>query len=310
MQFTADTNVLIHGIAEPLAATHSILMKAYGTQVVAGVSPGLGGSERDGIPVYDLVEVAMKEVGPIDTAVIFVKPYLVLDAALEAIAAGIRRLAIVTEGMPPMDMVTLIRKADSTETLVIGPSSPGLIIPGEILLGTHPAEFYSPGSVGLISRCGTLTYEIALSLTEAGLGQSIGVSIGGDGILGSSFAQWLQILDEDDRTEVIVIVGEIGGSGEEAAAEYVAEAIDKPVIAYVAGRHVPKGRRLGHAGAIAANLSYKTEKKLKQAGDTALFDLNIGTAEHKIEAFKKAGIPVAERPSEISELVKQALKSG
>ncbi|MFO8041014.1 MAG: CoA-binding protein [Sodalinema sp.] len=309
MQFTADTKVLIHGIAEPLAATHSILMKAYGTQVVAGVSPGLGGSERDGIPVYDLVEVAMKDVGPIDAAVIFVQPYLVLDAALEAIAAGIRQLTIVTEGMPPMDMVKLIRKADATETLVVGPSSPGLIIPGQnILLGTHPAEFYTPGCVGLISRCGTLTYEIALSLTEAGLGQSIGVSIGGDGILGSSFAQWLQILDEDDTTEAIVIVGEIGGSGEEAAADYVAEAIDKPVVSYVAGRHVPKGRRLGHAGAIAANLSHKTEKKIKEAGSSALFDLDIGTAEHKIKAFKKAGIPVAERPSEISKLVKKALK--
>lgn len=304
MQFSADTKVLVHGIVEPLAATHTALMKQYGTQVVAGVSPGHGGSNIEGIPIYDMVEVAVQDVGPIDAAIIFVQPYLVLDAALEAISAGIRQLAIVTEGMPPMDIVRLVRKADATETLVVGPSSPGLIVPGEILLGTHPADFYTPGSVGLISRSGTLTYEIALSLTEAGLGQSIGVSIGSDSILGSSFAQWLQMLDEDDRTEAIVLVGEIGGSSEEAAAEYAAEAIDKPVIAYIAGRYAPKGKRLGHAGAIvAAHLSGAQE-----FSGAAILDTGIGTAEHKIEAFRKAGIPVAERPSDIPKLVKKALK--
>ncbi|MDC0835092.1 CoA-binding protein [Geitlerinema sp. CS-897] len=304
MRFTSDTKVLIHGITEPLAATHTVLMKEYGTQVVAGVAPGHGGKTQNGVPIYDMVEEAVKEQGPIDAVAIFVKPFLVLDAALESIAAGIRKLAIVTEGMPPMDMVRLVRKADITDTLVVGPTSPGIIVPGQILLGTHPAQFYTPGSVGIISRSGTLTYEIALSLTQAELGQSISVGIGGDGILGSSFAQWLQMLDEDDRTEVIVLVGEIGGSTEEDAAEYAAEAIDTPTIAYVAGRFAPKGKRLGHAGAIvAAHLS-----GTQQYTGTALLETDIGTAEHKIEAFKKVGIPVATRPSEIPALVKKALK--
>lgn len=304
MQFTADTTVLVHGIAEPQAALHAQLMKDYGTRVVAAVSPGLGGCDRGGIPVFDMVEVAVREVGDIDMAVIFVPPYLVLDAALEAMNAGIRQLAIVTEGMPPIDMVRLVRRADAADTLVVGPSSPGIIVPGQTLIGTHPADFYTPGSVGIVSRSGTLTYEVARSLTQAGLGQSLSVSIGGDGILGSSFDGWLQMLDEDDRTEAIAIVGEIGGSSEEAAAQYVAEAIDKPVVAYVAGRHAPRGRRLGHAGAIvAAHLSGVQEFSGEPIPDSA-----IGTAERKIEAFQDAKIPVAERPSEIPKLIQKLLK--
>ncbi|MBO9997820.1 MAG: CoA-binding protein [Cyanobacteria bacterium SID2] len=304
MQFTSNTKVLVYGITEPLAATHTVLMKAYGTQIVAGVSPGYGGQIQDGIPIYDMVEEAIKDIGSIDTAIIFVPPYLVLDAALESIAAGIRQLAIVTEGMPPMDVVRLVRKADATETLVVGPSSPGIIVPGQVLVGTHPTQFYTPGSVGIVSRSGTLTYEIALVLTQAGLGQSIAVGIGGDGILGSSFAQWLQMLDEDEKTESIVLVGEIGGSSEELAAQYAAEAIDKPVIAYVAGRYAPKGKRLGHAGAIVAAHLSETQK----FGGAPVLEMDIGTAEHKIEAFKQVDIPVAERPSDLPKLVKKFSK--
>lgn len=295
MNFTSDSKVLVQGIQEPLGAIYAPLMKAYGTQVVAGVSPGHGGQELHGIPVFDMVEQALPNIGNVDVTIIFVPPYLALDAALEAIAAGIRQLIIVTEGIPPLDMVNLARKAEVTETLVVGPNSPGIIVPGQVLLGTHPAEFYTPGSVGLISRSGTLTYEIALELTQAGLGQSIGVGIGGDAVVGSSFPQWLQILDEDENTEVIVLVGEIGGDSEEIAARYIKEAIDKPVVAYIAGRNAPKGRHMGHAGAIIA-------AQVTELGS------DIGTAESKIDAFKRAKIPLAERPSQIPELVQKALK--
>ncbi|WP_421658838.1 succinate--CoA ligase subunit alpha [Leptothermofonsia sp. ETS-13] len=295
MNFRSDSRVLLQGIVEPLGAIYAPLMKAYGTNLVAGVSPGHGGQTLHRIPVFDLVETAVATVGAIDTSVIFVPPYAALDAALEAIAAGIHQIVLITDGIPPLDMVALLRQAEATETLVVGPNSPGIIVPGQILLGIHPVEFYTPGPVGLISRSGTLTYEIALELTQAGFGQSIGVSIGGDAIVGSSFPQWLQILDEDDNTEVIVLVGEIGGDSEEAAAHYIAEAIDKPVIAYVAGRTAPKGRRMGHAGAII-------DSQIAELGT------EIGTADSKINAFERAKIPVARRPSQIPDLVKKALK--
>jgi succinyl-CoA synthetase alpha subunit len=296
MNFTQDSKVLVQGIANPLGSTYAPLMKAYGTNVVAGVSPGYGGRVLNGVPVFDLVETAISIAdGTIDTTVIFAQPHAALDAALEAISAGIRQIILISAGIPPLDMVNLLRHAEATETLVIGPNSPGVIIPGELLLGIHPAEFYSPGSMGLISRSGTLTHEIALELTKAGLGQSIGVSIGGDSIVGSSFPQWLQILDEDENTEVIVLVGEIGGDSEEAAAHYIAEAIDKPVIAYVAGRTAPRGRRMGHAGAIV-------DSQVAELGT------DIGSAESKINAFERAKIPIADRPSQIPTLVKKALK--
>lgn len=295
MSFTPDRTVLIQGITESLGATYAPLMKRYGTNVVAGISPGYGGQYLYELPVFDLVETAVAQVGQIDISVIFVPPYAALDAALEAIAANIRQIVLVTDGIPPLDMVTLLRKAEATETLIVGPNSPGIIVPGQILLGIHPTEFYMPGSVGLISRSGTLTYEIALELTRAGLGQSIGVGIGGDAIVGSSFPQWLQILDEDENTEVIVLVGEIGGDSEESAAHYIAEAIDKPVIAYVPGRTAPRGRRMGHAGAII-------DSQIAELGT------DIGTAESKINAFQRAKIPVAERPSQIPDLVRKVLK--
>ncbi len=303
MNFKADSKVLIQGITESLGKAHTHLMKAYGTQVVAGVSPGFGGQQFDDLPVFDMVEQALSEVGQVDTTVIFVQPYSVLDAALEAIASGIKQIIIVTEGVPPLDMVQLVRKAEATETLVVGPNTPGVIVPGKVLLGTHPQQFYTPGKIGLISRSGTLTYEIATELSKAGLGQSIGVGIGGDAIVGSSFAQWLQILDEDDDTEAIVLVGEIGSGGEEAAAAYIDEAIDKPVVAYLAGTSAPKGKRLGHAGdLIAAQLSVGSADKVRPIG------ADPETAQKKLAAFKAAKIPVASRPSEIPNLLKKVLK--
>ena len=270
------------------------LMQAYGTQVIAGVSPGAGGQTIVGVPTFDLVEQAIYHLGMVDTVVIFVPPYAVLDAALEAMAAEIRQLILITEGVPPLDMVRLLRKAEATETLVVGPNCPGIIVPGQILLGIHPSKFYKPGRIGLISRSGTLTYEIARELTQAGLGQSIAVGIGGDRISGSSLQQWLQILEEDDQTEAIVLVGEIGGDSEEVAAHYIAEVIDKPVVAYLAGYSAPKGQFIGHAGAIIAS---------KIAG----LGTDIGSAESKLAAFKRARIPVADRPSQIPELIKKVL---
>ena len=304
MNFAPDSKVLVQGITEPPGLIHAQLMKSYGTNVVAGISPGYGGQKVDGIPVFDMVEQALPIVGQVETTIIFVQPYLALDAALEAIAAGIQQIVIITEGIPPLDMVHLIRIAEATETLVIGPNSPGVILPGKVLLGTHPAEFYAPGPVGLLSRSSTLTYEVALQLTQAGLGQSIGIGIGSDTIVGSSFSQWLQTLDEDDNTEVIVLVGEIGSDSEEVAARYIAEAIDKPVVAYIAGRNAPRGASLvGHASAL--RLWYRDVIIPSQAVE--LGD-DVGTAESKLAAFKRAKIPVAERPSQIPDLVKKALK--
>jgi succinyl-CoA synthetase alpha subunit len=270
-------------------------MKAYGTNVVAGVSAGHGGQELHGVPVFDLVEQALSKTGPVEATIIFVESYSALDASLEAIDAGIPQIILVTGGIPPLDMVRLLRKTQASETLIVGPNSSGIIVPGKVLLGTQESEFYRPGSVGLISRAGTLTYEVALALTQAGLGQSIGVNLGSDAIVGSSFRQWLEILARDESTKAIVLVDQTGGSSEEETAQYIAEAIDKPVVVYVAGRYTPVDKQVSNAGAtIAAQLSGPIT--------------NASTAQHKVAAFKKAKVPVAERPSQIPELVRKALK--
>lgn len=295
MNLTPDSKVIIQGLrSSDLSMQAALNMKAYGTNVVACVSAGRGGGVIHEIPVFDLVEQAQSSVGPVDTSVIFVHPYDVLDAALEAIDAGIRQLVIVTEGMPPLDMVDLVRKAEATETLVVGPNCPGIIVPGKLLLGTHPGQFYNSGSIGLISRSSTLTYEVAQSLTNSRFGQSVSVCIGSDLIVGSSFIQWLQILDEDDNTDAIVLVGEIGGSSEEEAASYISETIDKPVVAYIAGLNAPKVQLISHASTIITS-------KLTR-------DVHPGTAQSKITVFQNAKIPVASSPSQIPELLKKCLK--
>ncbi|MGD1901653.1 MAG: CoA-binding protein [Geitlerinemataceae cyanobacterium] len=304
MNVSARTRVLIQGITEPLAQIHAERMRAYGTQIVAAVSPGYGDRRGDGAtiaetPVFDTVDLAVQTAGAIDFTAIFVPPYQVLDAAREAIAAGIRHIAIVTDGVPPMDTIALIRAADAAEALVLGPGSTGAIVPGACAIGTHPVDFYTPGTVGIIGRSSTLDYEVALTLSEAGIGQSICVGLGGDGILGSSFSQWLQILDEDDRTEAIVLVGRVGGTAEELAARYVEAAIDKPVVAYVAGRHA--GDVTGHFGHAGEIVNARISGIYRRIDDAA-----IGTAQRKIEAFQAAGIRVASRPSELPQLLKQA----
>jgi succinyl-CoA synthetase alpha subunit len=293
MNLTPDSKVLIQGFCEFISATHIAQMKAYGTNLVAGVNPGCGGQQMYGLPIFDLVEEVVVKFGAIDTAIICVHPYQVLDAALEAIACNISQIIIISAGVPPLDMVQLLRKTEARETLVVGPNSPGIIVPGKILLGTQPSELYTPGPVGIVSRSSTLTYEVAWELTKAGLGQSISVSIGSDAIVGSSFLQWLQILDEDETTEAIVLVGQPGGGSEEAAARYITEAIDKPVIAYIAGRHAPLARNWRQSGTLATVIGR---------------DPNFGTAQSKLAAFQEAEVPVAERPSLIPELVRKEMR--
>lgn len=295
MNLTAASTVLVQGINQPLATYHIARMLAYGTNIVAGVSAGQGGKQIQGIPVFDLVEQACNQVGKIEVTLIFVESYSALDAALEAIEAGIRQLIIISDGIPPLDTIRLLRKAEATNTLVVGPKSSGIIVPGKVLLGTQDSKFYTPGNIAMISRTSTLTYEVALALTQAGLGQSISVNLGSDAIIGSSFRQWLPILASQEETEAIVLVDCTGGSSEEETAQYINEAIDKPVITYVAGCNTPVDKQMGNASAIiAAQLSGPIT--------------STTTAQHKVAAFKEAKIPVAGRPSQIPDMVKKALK--
>ena len=293
MNSKSESKVIIQGFREIISATNIEQMKTYGTNLVAGVDPGFGGEEKYGLPIFDLVEEVTSKFGQIDTTIICLHPYQVLDAALEAIASNIQQIIIISAGVPPLDMVKLLRTTETHEILVVGPNSPGIIVPGKILLGTQPSEFYTPGSVGIVSRSSTLTYEVAWELTKAGLGQSISVSIGSDAIVGSSFPQWLQILDEDETTEAIVLVGQPGGEGEEIAAKYIAEAIDKPVIAYIAGRHSPVNKYWHQTGNVATVIKR---------------DPNFGTTKNKLAAFKAAKIPVAEHPAQIPQLLKKVMK--
>ena len=269
-----------------MGKTHTELMQAYGTNIVGGVTPGKGGQEVCGVPVFDSVSEAVEKTGA-NCSVIFVPPYLALDAALEAIDAGVPLISVITEGLPPQDAVKLHAAAEKKGVLVNGPNCPGIITPGECLIGIHPGSIYMPGRVGLISRSGTLTYEIGLGLKQAGIGLSTAVGIGGDPIIGIDQKISLKLFEEDPDTDIIILVGEIGGTAEEEAAEYIKTNIKKPVIGYIAGRTAPPGKRMGHAGAIISG--------------------GKGTAESKQKAFEAAGVQVAVTPSEIVELVKQVL---
>ncbi|MEY3370322.1 MAG: Succinyl-CoA ligase (ADP-forming) subunit alpha [Cyanobacteriota bacterium] len=278
-----NTKVIVQGITGGMGRTHTALMKKYGTNIVGGVTPGKGGTEQDGVPVFDSVSEAVAKTGA-NCSVIFVPPYLCLDAALEAIDAGLPLISVITEGLPPQDAVKLHAAAKLKGTLVNGPNCPGIITPGECLIGIHPGSIYMPGRVGLISRSGTLTYEIGLGLKQSGIGISTAVGIGGDPIIGIDQIVSLDLFEKDKDTDLIILVGEIGGTAEEDAADYIKANIKKPVIGYIAGRTAPAGKRMGHAGAIISG--------------------NKGTAESKTKAFTNAGVKVAMTPSEIVELVK------
>ena len=283
-----DTRVIVQGITGRQGRLHTELMLKYGTRIVAGVTPGRGGEEVVGIPVYDTVKEALSEYEA-EASIIFVPSPFALDASLEAIEGGIKLLVIITEGVPVKDAIRILNYASKNNVTVIGPNSPGIIAPDRCKIGIMPEDLFVSGEVGIVSRSGTLTYEIAMQLTKKNLGQSTCVGIGGDPVVGLSFSEVLKAFGEDEETEVVVLVGEIGGELEEDAAKFIIEEeYPKPVIAFVAGRTAPPGKRMGHAGAIVMG--------------------NAGTAESKIRAFERAGVRVASSPSEIAELVSSEIQ--
>jgi succinyl-CoA synthetase alpha subunit len=281
-----NTKLLVQGITGRDGSFHTKKMKAYGTNVVGGVSPGKGGQEIDGIPVFNTVEDAVKATQA-NTSIIFVPAPFAADAILEASEAGIKLVIAISEGVPTLDMVKVTPYLKKNGTMLIGPNCPGLISPDESLIGILPGNIFLKGNVGLMSRSGTLTYEMVGQLTRAGLGQSTCVGMGGDPIVGLYYKELLQLFEDDAETEAIVVIGEIGGDAEEQAAAFIKSNITKPVVAFIAGQSAPEGKRMGHAGAIISSGS--------------------GTAAEKIAAFEKAGIPVARRPRELAPLVQELL---
>lgn len=279
-----ETKVVVQGMTGNEGRFHTASMLEYGTKVVAGVRPGKGGQVIGGVPIYDTVAEAVAQQGA-NTSIIFVPPQSAASAADEAISAGIGVMVVITEGVPQKDEIKFIAQAQNRGVVVVGPNCPGLICPPERLkIGIMPSHIFVPGNVGMISRSGTLTYEVAWHITNAGLGQSTCVGIGGDPVVGLDFVTVLEMFREDEGTEKVVLIGEIGGSAEERAASYIIETkYPKPVVAYVAGRTAPSEKRMGHAGAIVMG--------------------NVGTAKSKIDAFKEAGVPVAEKPSDIPGLL-------
>ena len=283
----AETQVLIQGITGSEGSFHARRMVAYGTKVVAGVTPGKGGTALDGIPVYNSVEEALAR-HELDASVIFVPARFAPDAIVEAADAGIELIVCITERIPVHQMLRVYHMLKARGVRLIGPNCPGLISPGKAKLGIMPEQVFTPGPVGIVSRSGTLTYEIAWQLTRAGLGQSTVVGIGGDPIVGSSFVEILELFEEDPETELVVLVGEIGGRDEEEAAEFISAEMEKPVVAYIAGFSAPPGKRMGHAGAIITG--------------------GEGTAQAKAAALDRKGIPVGRTPREVAELARRALK--
>jgi succinyl-CoA synthetase alpha subunit len=280
-----NTRVLVQGITGREGEFHTRQMLEYGTQVVAGVTPGKGGQEVLGVPVFDTVKQAVAATGA-DASVIFVPAPFAADAVLEAADAGVRLVVCITEGIPVQDMVKTVALVRQKGVRLIGPNCPGIMTAGQCKIGIMPGNIFTPGPVGLISRSGTLTYEIVDLLTKSGLGQSTCIGIGGDPVLGSTFADLLPLFEADAETQAIVLVGEIGGSDEEIAAEYI-RTMRKPVVGFISGRTAPPGKRMGHAGAIISG--------------------RTGTPQAKVDALRAAGVPVADALYEIPELVKQAL---
>jgi succinyl-CoA synthetase alpha subunit len=281
-----DTKVIVQGITGRDGAFHTSKMKDYGTNVVGGISPGKGGSDVGGIPVFNTVEEAVKATGA-NASVIFVPAPFAGDAILEASYAGVELVICITEGVPVQDMIKVTPVLKKNGTKLIGANCPGLITPGECLIGILPGGIFTPGSIGFISRSGTLTYEVVNMLTEAGLGQTTCVGIGGDPVSGLYFMDLLEMFENDPATKAVVLIGEIGGDAEEKAASFIKEKMTKPVVAFIAGQSAPPGKRMGHAGAIISS--------------------GAGTAEEKIRAFAEAGVPVAKEPGEIPGLVKAKL---
>lgn len=280
------TKVLVQGITGNQGAFHTSQMAAYGTRVVAGVSPGKGGQEVHGVPVYETAEEAVASHGA-NTSVIFVPAPFAKDAAMEAMAAGIRVVVILSEHIPLHDELELVAYARQTGTTMVGPNTFGVISPGKCKVGFMPSVIFKPGPVGIAARSGTLSYEVAAALSAAGLGQTTVVGLGGDRIVGMSFVDSLSLFASDVHTRAVVLVGEIGGTAEEEAAEFL-KTMDKPAVAYLAGKSAPPGKRMGHAGAI--------------------IERGRGTFESKVKAFKAAGCAVADFPWDVPALVSEALQ--
>jgi succinyl-CoA synthetase alpha subunit len=283
----AETKVVVQGITGKQGAYNTKLMLDYGTKIVAGVVPGKGGTEANGVPVYDTVKETVESYSP-HASIIFVPAPFAQDAVLEAIANKIKTIVVITEHLPIKDAINVMAYADQSQVTIIGPNTPGIITPGQCKLGIMPADIFKPGGIGVVSRSGTLTYEIAAGLTAKGLGQSTCLGVGGDPVVGLNFIGALELFKNDSDTKAVVLIGEIGGNMEELTAEYVTrERYPKPIVAYVAGRFAPSGKRMGHAGAIIMG---------KQ-----------GTAQSKVDALNNAGVDVAEKPSDVATLIKQHL---
>jgi succinyl-CoA synthetase alpha subunit len=280
----SHTRLVVQGITGRDGGFHAAQMLAYGTQLVAGVTPGKGGASVLGVPVFDTVREAVERADA-NTSVIFVPASVAADAIREAARAGIAVIVCITEGIPVADMNAVMALVRETGTRLIGPNCPGAITPGQAKVGILPGNIVTPGPVGLVSRSGTLTYEVVYQLTHAGLGQSTCIGIGGDPVIGTSFIDCLAAFQADPATQAVVLIGEIGGTDEEEAAAYIKQQVTKPVVAFIAGQTAPPGKRMGHAGAIIAG--------------------GTGTAAEKIAALRAAGVPVASIPSEIVPLLQQ-----
>ena len=280
-----DTRLLVQGITGSQGAFHAEQMIQYGTNVVAGAVPGRGGQWAVGnTPVFDTVHEAVATTDA-NTSIIFVPAAFAVDALLEAADAGVALIVCITENIPALDMARARAYLDSTESLLVGPNCPGLISPGSAKVGIMAGHIHTPGNVGIVSRSGTLTYEVIYALTERGIGQSTAVGIGGDPIKGLNFLDVLQMFEQDSATEQVVLIGEIGGTDEQVAADYIRTEMSKPVTAFIAGQTAPPGKRMGHAGAIISG--------------------GEGTAAEKIEALQEAGVAIARHPEEIAELAAQ-----
>ncbi len=284
----SETRVLVQGITGRQGSFHTEAMLRYGTRILAGVTPGKGGTHVHGVPVYDSVAEAVKTHPEINASIIFVPAAAAVDACYEAVDAGIGLIVVITDGIPTHSTMRLVRYASLRGVRLIGPNTPGVITPGECKLGIMPGEVFARGEVGIVSRSGTLTYEIAQNLTERGIGQSTCVGVGGDAVVGTGIIEILEMMRRDPQTGCVVLIGEIGGDAEERVAEYVRrENYPKPIVAYIAGRTAPPGKRMGHAGAIIS--------------------LGMGDALTKMTRLREAGARVAETPAGVAEAVAQVM---